>query len=169
MKSKTFLALPLLLLLASPAHAYEEGDRTANRDVGGHIIYPDKYFGQQPFAEFKSGVSNHDAQNQHPQQWDGQDWDPSAWNQKQWTPEIVVKNLYQNRTFNKQYVRGGKIPVLEVGPTFYKLSGLDQRRSVKLIADYEGVFENGFSMIELRDWRSRDVVGSYTKQGLVLN
>ena len=37
-----------------------------------------------------------------------------------------------------QYIEKG-IPVLEVGPTFFKLSDLDRRRTLKLLADYSEV------------------------------
>jgi hypothetical protein len=163
------LILASFMIAANSAHALED-ERTANRTPEGNIIYPDWMFSKPEHYEFLPLVSNHDPKNQHPQQWDGQDWEPAAWNSQQWTPEIVIRNLYANGTFYKQYTRGkSKMPVLEVGPTFFKLSDLDRRRSLKLLAEQSQVFERGHAMIELRDWRTREVVGDYTKAGMHLN
>jgi hypothetical protein len=61
-----------------------------------------------------------------------------------------------------------QIPVLEVGPTFYKLSDLDQRRALKLLAQYTEVFERGYTQIDLRDWKTRSSVGHFTPKGMFL-
>lgn len=173
--------LPLIvlsMLIASPAvmardyadlYANPDTDRTANRGVGGIIPMPEKFFKLPEHSEFLPSNSNHHPQYDHPQQWVGQDWDPSAWNEKQWTPDIAIRKFYENRTIHKTYLRYDKMPVMEVGPTFYKLSDLDQRRMLKLITDTDGVFEGGFEMVELRDWQDHKVIGSYTRQGLTLN
>jgi hypothetical protein len=151
-----------------PEQWQNEESRTSNMTPTGMTFYPAWLFNVPEHNEFLPGVSNHDAQNQHPQQWNGQDWEPALWN-KSWTPERAVKSLYANGTFFRQYVRGKKVPVLEVGPTFYKLSDLDRRRSLKLLADQNNVFDKGFNMVELRDWSTKDVVGNYTPQGMHLN
>lgn len=170
-----FTLILLSVLASQPAaaeysdlNANQDMDRTVNRTVPGRMFMDNKYFQQPEFSEFLSTHSNHDAQNQHPQQWAGQDWDPAAWN-KSWTPEVAIDKFYENRVFHKAFLRRGKIPVLEVGPMFYKLSDLDQRRALKLIADHEGVFTGGYDMIELRDWQDHSVIGSYTQQGMILN
>jgi hypothetical protein len=59
--------------------------------------------------------------------------------------------------------------VLVLGPTFYKLSDLDQRRSVKLAVDQAGLFARGYSMVELQNWYNKKAVGSYTPRGLFMN
>lgn len=169
--------VPVLLagvLLAALPAAAAEPDRTANRTVPGRMEQDAKYRLEQPFAEFSAAKSNHDVYDQHPAQWDGQDWDPAAWGGKTpdgraWTPEVVIENLYRNRTFHRQYNRDKKIAVLEVGPMFYKLSDLDRRRALKLLFDHEQLAASVNPMIELRDWRTQKVVGSYTQQGMVLN
>lgn len=162
--------------VASPAAIAET--RTAGRTADGLTIYQRHFFTTPEHYAFGPLVSNHDAHHQHPQQWDGQDWDPAAWNED-WTPEKTLNKFFQNKIFMKQYMGGSKritntkvqaqIPVLDVGPTFFQLSDLDRRRSLKLLADYTGVFNNGHEMIELRDWRSKEVVGSYTPKGMFLN
>lgn len=170
MRRLFFFSLVLSALLMNAPAAQAIGDeRTANRTPEGNILYPDWLFDKPEHYEFLPYTSNHDPKNQHPQQWDGQDWDPTAWNSAQWTPEITIKRLYENGTFYKQYFGKKTIPVLEVGPTFFKLSDLDRRRSLKLLADHGRVFERGYKMIQLRDWRTREVVGDYTSSGMHLN
>jgi len=164
-------------LMAAPAAKAEEA-RTTGRTVSGLTIYPKHFFATPEHYEFLPLTSNHDPHHQHPQQWDGQDWDPAGWN-ADWTVEKTLNRLFENRTFAKQYMGGSKrvnnkniqahIPVLEVGPTFYKLSDLDRRRSLKLLADYTEVFGKGYEMIELRDWRSHETIGSYTPKGMFLH
>lgn len=183
-------ALALGIALAAPAAAQESerstnnpreqqnDPRTSNRTPSGELIYPAWLFATPEHYEFLPHTSNHDPQHSHPQQWKGQDWDPSAWNSRQWTPEIALQKLFEGKVFHRQYNRKsffGNIPgssgtpVLEVGPNFYKLSDLDRRRSLKLLADHTGVFENGHTMIQLRDWHTRKVVGNYTEKGMHLD
>ena len=58
---------------------------------------------------------------------------------------------------------------MELGPTFYKLSDLDQRRTLKLLTDHGAVFKRGYKIVELVDWWTHDVVGAYTAKGMFLN
>lgn len=174
-------------LFAAAAEAAQPGEarrnvtteqRTAGRSPDGLSIYPQWIFQRPEHYEFLPMTSNHDPHHQHPQQWDGQDWDPAAWNEK-WTPEVTLQNFYKNRVFHRQYMSGAtrlnnpkvqaQVPVLEVGPNFYKLSDLDQRRALKLLADYTGVFEKGYKIIDLHDWRMRESIGQYTPRGMYLN
>lgn len=141
-------------------------DRTSNRTVLGDIIYPKWIFNLPEHAEFTPLMSNTDPQHQHPAQWAGQDWDTTMW-PKNLTPELALRRLWAIRVFTAQYAEDQK-PVLEVGPTFWKLSDLDRRRAVKLVADYTHVFERGHKMIVLRDWSSKDNVGTYTDKGMQL-
>jgi len=152
--------------------------RTAGRSPDGLSIFPKWVFQRPEHYDFLPMTSNHDPHHQHPQQWDGKDWEPAAWDGQKWTAESALKGFYKNHTFHKQYMAGAErvnnpgvqaqIPVLEVGPTFYKLSDLDQRRALKLLAQYTGVFEKGFTQIDLRDWKTRDSVGHFTPKGMFL-
>jgi hypothetical protein len=148
--------------------SWQEESRTQNRTPSGNILYPRWLMERPEHYEFLPYVSNWDAQHKHPQQWKGQDWDPSKWNPKQWTPEIAVKKFYEGRIFERQYMRGA-VPVVVLGPTFYKLSDLDQRRTLKLLTDHTDIFGKGYQMVELRDWHSKNAVGSYTPKGMYLN
>lgn len=152
--------------------------RTAGRSPDGLSLFPKWVFQRPEHYDFLPMTSNHDPHHQHPQQWDGQDWEPAAWDGQKWTAETALKGFYKNHTFHKQYMGGAErvnnpkvqaqIPVLEVGPTFYKLSDLDQRRALKLLAQYTEVFERGYTQIDLRDWKTRSSVGHFTPKGMFL-
>lgn len=154
-----------------PSQWQNEEARTAGVLPNGEIFYPYYMTARPEHYGFLPEVSNWDPQNKHPQQWQGQDWDPAMWNHEQWTPEIAIQKFYQARYFEKQYMRSGKppIPVLELGPRFYGLSDLDQRRMLKLLTDYNKVFEQGFPVVELTDWHTKKLVGTYTAKGMFLN
>ena len=151
----------------STGHAYDEENRTANRSVLGHIIYPGWLFNKPEHAEFLPLTSNSDPQHRHPAAWDGQDWDSSQWNSA-WTANATLEKFFHGRIFERQYMRGN-IPALEVGPTFFKLSELDQRRTLKLLTDEEAVFQHGYDFVELVDWYTHNNIGTYTPKGLFLN
>jgi hypothetical protein len=166
MKALSLLFLFTFLCVFSPVQAEQ---RTAGRAVTGERFYDGRFFMRAEHEAFSAIPSNHDAQHQHPAQWAGQDWDTAAWNAEKWTPEIAIRKLYAGGVFHRAHLRSGKIPVLEVGPQFFRLSDLDRRRSLKLLTDHEGLFSNGRNMVELRDWHTHQSVGSYTPQGLYLN
>jgi hypothetical protein len=159
--------LAIILALGGAALAQAAEIRTANRSVAGDMLYPAWVTDVPAHYEFLPLVSNHDAQNQHPQQWEGQDWDTSAWNEN-WTPEIALRKFYKADIFKAQYINEKNVPVLELGPTFYKLSDLDQRRMLKLLADYNNIFSRGFNVISLHDWYTKEIVGTYTAKGMQL-
>lgn len=164
------VAMPLGAAFAADDYVspFADQDRTTGRSVNGDMLYP-KWLLQHPeHYEFSPLISNHDPQNRHPAQWEGQDWDPSMWNEN-WTPEKTIDRLFQNGVFAKQFIRREAVPVLVLGPTFFKLSDLDQRRSIKLVTDYSDLFNRGYEMVELRDWHSGKTVGSYTHKGMQLN
>ncbi len=171
MKKATAVLLLLALMgTASPqkAFSYEEENRTVNRTPTGMKVVPQSKLTLPEHYEFTARPWNHDAQNQHPQQWQGQDWDPSMWNEK-WTPEVAIKKFYAAHIFHRQYVRYQRYPVLELGPTFFKLSDLDRRRTLQLLMDYNDVFSKGYDAVELRDWYTKELVGSYTRKGMLLH
>ncbi len=161
------------ILTATPASAYADPDRTEHRTVSGYPLYPDWIFNKPDHYEFSPLVSNSDPLTQHPDQWDGQDWDPSKWGPG-WTPEIALQKFFSARVFEKQYIdkgfmSGTEMPVVELGPTFYKLSDLDQRRTLKLLSDQMGYFQSGYSSVKLIDWYTHDIIGTYTAKGMFLN
>lgn len=163
-----FLLVFAVFFGAVDAQAGDDAERTANRSVLGRLIPPQWLFTRPDYYEFTPLVSNHDPQNEHPGAWEGQDWDVSQWN-PQWTPETAIGKFFQARIFAARYMRNGTVPVVELGPTFYKLSALDQRRTLRLLTDQSGLFSKGYSVVELADWWTHDIVGAYTPKGLFLN
>jgi len=163
-----FMGLLASVAAISPAFA-EEPDRTADRAVSGlpHFSYPDYITAKPDHYQFSARVSNSDPLTQHPNQWDGQDWDPSKW-PAGWTPQIAVQKFFKARIFTRRYMRYD-MPVVELGPTFYKLSDLDQRRTLKLLTDQANVFGQGYKAVDLVDWYTHDSVGVYTAKGMFLN
>ena len=169
--SKTVFAVVFSLLFLSvlpAAFAGEDESRTSHRQVLGITHFPAWILATPPHDEFTSRVSNQDVQRQHPAATAGQEWDTKAWTAG-WTPEIAIHKFFKARIFNDQYMRRGGIPVVELGPAFYKLSDLDQRRTLKLLTDYFDVFGQGYDVFELGDWSTRDMVGTYTRKGMLLN
>lgn len=170
---KTFLAIifsGLFVLLTgffmpTAGFAEEEYFRTSNRNIFGRIFYPERFYARPDHYEFLPQNSNRDP---HPAAGAGQEWDPRQWNPK-WTPDVVIRKLFKARVFERQYMRNGQIPVVELGPVFYELSDLDRRRTLKLVVDHGAIFKRGYGAVELVDWSTRHVVGSYTPKGMFLN
>ncbi len=151
-----------------PDTAFTEPDRTANRTVAGVEVMPDWYYNTPDYYQFTPLVSNSDPMTQHPHQWDGQDWNPAKWN-KRWTPVIAIRKFYNDGIFVNQSLSAWASPVVELGPRFYQLSDLDQRRTLKLLVDYMAYLKEGYPYVKLVDWHTHDVVGAYTAQGMFLN
>ncbi|MCK5556408.1 MAG: hypothetical protein KAI76_09225 [Alphaproteobacteria bacterium] len=163
-----FLSLLMGIFSPTPGFAWEKEIRTVNRTVTGIIHYPKWLYNRPAHYEFLPLVSNNDPAHKHPGAWDGQDWDASKWNEK-WTPEVAIKKFFQAHIFERQYLRNGVVPVLELGRTFYKLSDLDQRRTLKLLTEQTEIFKQGYGIVELVDWSTLNIVGSYTPKGMFLN
>lgn len=97
-----------------------------------------------------------------------QDWDPRMW-RAPWTMDSAVRKLFQARIFERQYMRYDRVPVVDLGPAFYKLSDIDQERTLRLLTDQAAIFRQGYSVVELVDWYTQDRIGAYTPAGLSLN
>ena len=101
----------------------------------------------------------------------------SQWNDSLWTPEMwlarydgngerLIHDWYHAGIITAQYDEDD-VPVLEVGPGFYRLGGQDKRRVAATVDHIYGITamaEN--SMMYLYDWNSGDQVGLYTRYGL---
>lgn len=162
-----FISAAGLFAVPSQAFAYDDENRTVNRSVLGRTIVPGWLLTKPEHYEFLPLTSNHDPQHQHPAAWEGQDWDVTQWNAK-WTPDAALQKFFDARIFERQYMRGNVL-ALDVGPAFFKISDLDRRRTLKLLADQSGVFKNGHSIVMLTDWSTHDIIGTYTEKGMFLN
>ena len=155
------IILSLILISASPANAE---DRTAGRQVDGlNMKY--KITTHDPYRDLKS--QGYNTRGTFPHMWRDQDWETARWH-KDWTPETAIQGFYDNRTFDKEFMRDD-FPALSVGPTFYALSDHDQRRALKLLTDTRGIFAQGHNKIFLYDWKTNEAIGNYSKErGLIL-
>lgn len=102
-------------------------------------------------------------------QWDEDKWEPADWAAQRPGGELqLINGFYTAKILSHQYVYD-HVPVLEVGPGFYDLSGYDKRRILRVVDDYYKItsaHENG--MFTLTDYRTHDPIGLYTANGLQL-
>lgn len=163
----------LFLGIFAPAAslADDEEYRTVNRVIPGNAASYGLIPAKPAHNEYIPLISNYEKRHQNTPAhavYSEQDWEPDQW-KAPWTAEFAIRKFFQMRIFERQYMRYGQVPVVELGPVFYKLSDLDQRRTLKLLTDQAAVFEHGYGVVELVDWSTHDLVGSYTQSGLSLN
>lgn len=105
----------------------------------------------------------------HNTQWDSQGWETADWAaQREGGTLEVIHDYYRAGVLQRQYV-DDHMPVLEVGPNFYHLSGQDKRRITRLIDDHFQITTNHLNaMYTLRDGRTGRPIGTYTAYGLHL-
>lgn len=173
------IMLGLLAAVALPAIAQAElpdgwnkpkrdhvEQRTAGREVAADLHpWPDWMMDRPQYFEFTPMISNHDAQNQHPGQWAGQEWDTAKW-PRGWTAQKALEKFKQGGIFAGYNAKDRDILL---GPTFYKLSQLDQNRTLKLLTDQTGAFAQTPAPVLLRDHVTREIIGSYSPTGLQMN
>jgi len=103
----------------------------------------------------------------HGSQWQGSLWQPEHWlAQRDGEGLHLIRDFYHARIITGQYDHK-TVPVLEVGPGFYKLGGQDRRRvaeTVDMIYAITTQTENGIFM--LNDWHTKKTVGIYSRHGL---
>lgn len=105
----------------------------------------------------------------HNTQWDRQKWEPADWAaQREGGSAEVIQGFYRARILSRQFI-DDEMPVLEVGPNFYHLSGYDKRRVTKLVDDHYQITANHLNaMYIIHDWRTHRPIGTYTAHGLQL-
>ena len=159
----TVFAMGMLMMIETSVAS--EGLRTHGRDVSGKdtktvVLLVNK---SQAFAP-ELWSSRHD----HPSECKKSKWDDAEWNKDYWTAEKTLKLMFKNNVLKRKYLKKG-FPVLEVGPMFYKLSLLDQQRTLGLLEKTYSLFEQGYPAFQIHDGKSHKVIGYYTKSGLSLN
>ncbi len=94
---------------------------------------------------------------------------PADWSAQRKDGEAeVIQGFFNVGIFKRQYT-DDDVPVLEVGPRFYDLSGYDKRRVLRVLDDQYKItsaHENG--MFTLTDGRTGKPIGLYTANGLQL-
>lgn len=125
----------------------------------GHELWEDtKAF--QPHLE--------NAKHPHPAQWATKDWYAEDWIAQRPSGLNLVQGFYTSDIIRDQDV-DDDMPILIVGPNFYRLSGFDKRRVVTTIDTVYGVTRSQpQAAIVLRDWHTRCPVGVFTREGLSL-
>jgi hypothetical protein len=104
----------------------------------------------------------------HNTQWDESSWTPADWINQRPDEMTLIKGFYTADIVRGQYM-DDDIHVLEIGPGFYSLGGQDKRRVAETIDVVYGITtrkENGMYLV--RDWRTGDQIGAYTRYGLQL-
>ncbi len=149
-----------------PANAMDES-RTAGRIVTAN---PDSPFKTVSGPKWRKALPRMwDPKHEHPQMWKGMEWDTSKWTEARWQPQRTLQRFYDKRIFERQYVNGDGGLVIDVGPNFYKLSDLDRRRTLQLVAEYFKVFESGAAGFHLHDWYTHNHIGMFTAKGMQLD
>lgn len=102
-------------------------------------------------------------------QWDEKTWVPADWTaQRAGGADELIQGFYTAGILNRQYV-DNSVPVLEVGPNFYALSGYDKRRIARVVDDrYQITSARQNGMFTLSDWRTKKPIGLYSANGLQL-
>lgn len=101
-------------------------------------------------------------------------WEHENWYAQDWLSQkdgmSLIQGFYKADILHDQYIGKKGLPVLEVGPNFYRLSGLDKRRVVEIVDLTYGMTDskNNGSFF-LRDWNSKHMIGVFDHQGLRLH
>lgn len=102
------------------------------------------------------------------QQWAAEDWYVQDWLAQNEDSFKLIDGFFRTDILRKQDEDDG-VPVLIVGPQFYRLGGLDKRRVVTTLDTVYGITESGERpMIILKDWHTKREIGTFTKAGLTL-
>ena len=110
-----------------------------------------------------------DARHLQIPQWEHKDWYAEDW-LSQHDGMTLIKGFYEADILEDQYLGYNEVPILVVGPNFYRLSGLDKRRVVHIVDLTYGITEskdNGAFM--LKDWHTKSYIGAFDHNGLRLH
>jgi hypothetical protein len=106
----------------------------------------------------------------HPQnsQWDRvTPWKAEDWIVQRGDSSALIQGFYDTDILVKQ-TTWHKVPLLVVGPGFYKLGGYDKRRVAQTVDKVYGITASApDAMYLIEDWDGKPV-GAYTKNGLQL-
>ena len=104
----------------------------------------------------------------HNSQWDYDDWKSKDWLNAKGSQAKLINGFYNADIIREQYIDDG-VPVLVIGPNFFKLGGHDKRRVAQTIDEVFNVTGGSvFGSYMIYDWQSRKQIGIYTQQGLQL-
>lgn len=106
-----------------------------------------------------------DTQNQ---QWAAEDWYVQDWLSQNKSNFALIDGFFKADILRKQ-TSEDNVPVLIVGPQFYRLGGFDKRRVVTTLDEVYGITESGaHPVIILKDWHTNREIGLFDQAGLQL-
>lgn len=102
------------------------------------------------------------------QQWGSEDWYVQDWVSQSGSDMALIDGFFKSDILREQKLEKD-IPVLIVGSNFYRLGGFDKRRVITTVDAVYGITERGDNpTIILRDWQTKNQIGVFTKDGLML-
>ncbi len=154
------LAFSLIFVLFEPAAAQAEPKPW----VFGWWPWHDDWTEYKKFNPY----IEHPKLPQH-EQWRTRPWEPSDWiKQRDNDAMNLIRGFYRTQIIYDQDVYRD-VPVLVVGPNFYRLSGFDQQRVAETVdTAYAITKKRKNGMFILRDWHTRMPIGTFTRAGLHL-
>jgi hypothetical protein len=104
----------------------------------------------------------------HNSQWAGDPWEPSDWKNAAGSSNPTIQKLYAANIITDQY-REDDTPVLEVGHSFMRLAGEDQRRVASFFDQAYGITKSDPNAAIYVYYKVTDEpIGIYTLNGLQL-
>lgn len=159
--TRTILTSFALVLLLSPAVAHAEDSFWDFTWLTGH---------SRPANDFQPYYDN--GTEPHAGQWKTQlseeNWKPQDWIDHNGGDSLLLVRKFLNAGVITRSYSEGNVPVLDVGPRFYHLSGLDKRRVVMTLDYIYKVTDKKPGVIYLKDASTNAVIGTYTRDGLTL-
>lgn len=108
------------------------------------------------------------AKEPHNSQWNNSTWRPEDWIAQRDSELDLIRDFYSADIIRGQYL-DNDVPVLIVGPGFYKLGGQDKRRVADTVDHVYDITDSDiFGMFLLNDWNTKKTIGAYTQYGLQL-
>lgn len=102
-------------------------------------------------------------------QWEHKDWYAEDWLSQRDGMEMV-QGFYSADILRDQMVGHAELPVLVVGPNFYRLSGYDKRRVTHIVDIVYGITRDKVNgSFILQDWHTHRPIGICDQNGLRLH
>ncbi|MEM6780640.1 MAG: hypothetical protein AAF569_02125 [Pseudomonadota bacterium] len=144
-----------MIFIASPAFAEPKP-----WEFGWWPGHYDRVFNRQFNPHLENG------KHPHNNQYFGKEWFAEDWLAQYENDLDLINNFYEADIFHGQDEDDG-VPVLIVGPNFYRLSGYDKRRVTHVLDVVYNITDgHEAGMFRLDDWRTDNPIGFYTEQGL---
>ena len=110
-----------------------------------------------------------DARHLQIPQWAHEDWYVEDWT-SQTDGMTLIKGFYAADILRDQTIGHAGLPVLVVGPNFYRLSGFDKRRVVTTLDTVYGMTaKSDNASFMLTDWNTKKPIGMFDHHGLRLH